>query len=427
MTYFGRTATASTGYFVRYRWFHRIACIVWLTACAGWASVAEVSAADGLKGAESVLREVAEAARNTNATPATVAGSEYSLWKSEAQEFSRTGASLDPESAVRGWLSLFDRLAKLEIEPQERFGGYGRPNSTQRVLIEALPSPAAWPVLARAIHDRPVPDSLKDRQGFGLRMLGAALTGNLAELTRQVRDFEALLLKADPREARGLLQAFEYLGGGSYAVAAHVQRIPIATTAASALFRVGRTDEARRITHDLLEQTPEDDRVYEILLGINGDDVLSRLDRVFAEDPFQERPLIWKSQYLFKSGRLEEAEKVARQAIAIDPSDGEQGKGDRMRIYSVLADIREARGDAKEAGILRGAVRAIRLSERADDFFATGLLTRAVALYQESLPLFTDAYCIQSRLAVQLDPDYQCVGSPSGDRSRIPVAFEGTR
>jgi tetratricopeptide (TPR) repeat protein len=194
----------------------------------------------------------------------------------------------------------------------------------------------------------------------------------------------------------------EDLGGRRHLVAGHVGRIPIATTAASALMQAGRRVEARRITEYLLEQTPEDDRVYELLVALDGNDAIPRLDRIFAEDPFQERPLIWKAQLLLKAERLEEAEKVARQAVAIDPSDGEQGKGDRMRVYAVLADIREARGDAKEGGILRGALRAIRLSERADDFFAAGLLTRAVAMYQESLQQFTDAYCIQSRLAVQL-------------------------
>jgi len=105
---------------------------------------------------------------------------------------------------------------------------------------------------------------------------------------------------------------------------------------------------------------------------------------------------------LHQAGKQEEAEKVARQAIAIDPSDGEQGKGDRMRVYAVLADIRAARGDQKEAEFLRGVVQAIRLSERADDFHAAGLLSRGVRMYQDSLNHFADAYCIQSRLAVQL-------------------------
>src|SRR5207249_3562492 len=101
-------------------------------------------------------------------------------------------------------------------------------------------------------------------------------------------------------------------------------------------------------------------------------------------------------------GKMEEAEKCARQAITIDPSDGEQGPGRRMRGYAVLADIRERRGDAKEAETLRGAVTAIRHSEEADRFYEAGLLTRAVKMYEEALSHFTNAYCIQSRLALRM-------------------------
>jgi tetratricopeptide (TPR) repeat protein len=47
-------------------------------------------------------------------------------------------------------------------------------------------------------------------------------------------------------------------------------------------------------------------------------------------------------------------------------------------------------------------VKAIRHSEDADDFHTAGLLSRAIKMYKESLTYFADAYCIQSRLAVQL-------------------------
>jgi len=47
-------------------------------------------------------------------------------------------------------------------------------------------------------------------------------------------------------------------------------------------------------------------------------------------------------------------------------------------------------------------VKAIRISEDADDFYLAGLVSRAVKMYETGLSHFTDAYCIQSRLAVQL-------------------------
>ena len=177
---------------------------------------------------------------------------------------------------------------------------------------------------------------------------------------------------------------------------------PLGQAAAAALLNAGRKDEARAIVDAMLDLSGGNDRAYELLIQLSGQDSVAKLDALFARDQFEERPLVWKALLLHQAAKHEEAEKIARQAIAIDPSDGEQGKNDRMRVYSVLADIRAARGDLKEAEFLRGAVRAIRLSERADDFYAAGLLSRAVKMYQDSLTHFTDAYCIQSRLAVHL-------------------------
>jgi tetratricopeptide (TPR) repeat protein len=171
---------------------------------------------------------------------------------------------------------------------------------------------------------------------------------------------------------------------------------------ASALMANNRKTEAHRIVDALLDKNGGDDSAYELLLQLSGQNSIGRLDELFSRDSFEERPLIWKAVLLQKAGQLEEAEKFARQAISIDPSDGEQGPGHRMRAYAVLADIRAARGDFKEAEFLRGAVKAIRLSERADQFYAAGLITRAVKMYEEALTHFSDAYCIQSRLALRM-------------------------
>jgi tetratricopeptide (TPR) repeat protein len=178
--------------------------------------------------------------------------------------------------------------------------------------------------------------------------------------------------------------------------------LPIAYLAANALIASGQKGKAARIVDDLLNRQPGLDRGYELLLALKGTDAIPRLNELFALDPFEERPLIWKAHLLRQKNQLEEAEKAVRQAIAIDPSDGEEGRGDRMRAYAELADIREARGDQKEAGFYREVVKAIRTSEDADRFYAAGLLKRAVAMYEEGLTHFADAYCIQSRLAIQL-------------------------
>ena len=73
-----------------------------------------------------------------------------------------------------------------------------------------------------------------------------------------------------------------------------------------------------------------------------------------------------------------------------------------MRVYAVLADILRDAGNAEAESFFREVVAAIRLAEHADDLYNAGLKRRGIELYQESLTHFADAYCIQSRLAVQL-------------------------
>ncbi len=77
--------------------------------------------------------------------------------------------------------------------------------------------------------------------------------------------------------------------------------------------------------------------------------------------------MIWLASYHLKKGQVEEAEATIKKAISIDPSDGEQGKGDRMRAYAVLTQILEAKKDP-QAEKFRGAIQAIRLARKQTGF-----------------------------------------------------------
>ena len=180
------------------------------------------------------------------------------------------------------------------------------------------------------------------------------------------------------------------------------QHVPVGYYAAAALAKTGRPAEARKLLDPLFDQSPGCDRLYELLLSLDDEHAPDELDALFARDQFEERPLIWKAHWLRTHQHLAEAEQAARQAIAIDPTDGEEGPGDRIRAYVELAEIRAARGDTNEAETLRGVVQSVHQAELADQFHAAGLLKRAVAMYQDSLNRFADAYCIHARLAVQL-------------------------
>lgn len=177
---------------------------------------------------------------------------------------------------------------------------------------------------------------------------------------------------------------------------------PIGYVAAWTLAKTGEAAKAERLLYRVLAQKPGYDPTYRLLLDLKGADAIPILDRLYSTDQFEERPLIWKAVALKDSGKLEEAEATVRKAISVDPSDGETHGGHRLYAYSVLADIREARGDVAQAKEYRTAVAAIRMAEKADELMAAGLMSRAIAMYEESLRMFGNAYCIQSRLAVQL-------------------------
>lgn len=181
-----------------------------------------------------------------------------------------------------------------------------------------------------------------------------------------------------------------------------IGRRSLGAIAASALVHTGRKQEADSLLRFLLERDPGEDELYKLFLTLHEDQALPFFEELQKRHPFEERPLIWKAQILLTAGKLDEAEHVAKQAIAIDPSDGEEGHGDRMRVYAVLGEIVKAKGDDKNAAFFRNVIDAIRLSEEADDLRHAGLTQRAIRTYEKALRLFTDAYCIQSRMALQL-------------------------
>ena len=290
-------------------------------------------------------------------------------------------------------------------------GGFFRPRtpsvSLAELLVELSRGPEAESVLADALVQAARAEQTSESYGLddSQRTLLIALA-RLYHQTGRPKDVLTLLDRAPQWGAKDLVDLYTEEAGGAvfelFRAGAGKANLSIGYIAAAALAATDRKSEARRVVDALLDKTGGFDPAYELLLQLGGDNILARLDGLFARDQFEERPLIWKAVVLQKAGKLEEAEKCARQAITIDPSDGEQGPGRRMRAYAVLADIREARGDRKEAEFLRGAVKAIRLSENADRFYEAGLLKRAVKMYQESLTYFADAYCIQSRLALRL-------------------------
>ena len=311
-----------------------------------------------------------------------------------------------PEWTDEGIRVALKSMAESEDGDASSWQGESLATSLAIILLELQRGPEAEGVLTDALSRNVKSSSSRQdynwNQGGPSQQTLAALASLYHGANRRA-DVITLLDQAPYWGAKDLAEIHDNPWGMQMGRSHHSgSGVSLRYVAASAMAGVGRKAEAHTINNAILDGEPGSDRGYELLIELGGDSILARLDELFARDPFEERPLIWKAELLRRANNLEEAEKTVRQAISIDPSDGEQGPGDRLRAYAVLADIREARGDKKEAEIFRGAVRAIRLAENADRYYEAGLLKLAIQMYEDSLKQFADAYCIQSRLAVQL-------------------------
>lgn len=233
-------------------------------------------------------------------------------------------------------------------------------------------------------------------------------TGGLRDLTLlqlfflfQQGEHAQLLEHVDTTRFLGVSDLTETLD--SYEFTVPVLNKPLAWMIAVSLAETGQTEKARSIVEALLPYSTGDDAAYALHLAITPSaDAIAFYDQLYSTNAFEERPLIWKGKALFKLERFENAREVAQKAISIDPSDGEQGRGTRMRVYDLLGRIAQTEGQLEDAEFFGQIIAAIRQSEDADQFWEAGLLPQAISMYLESLELFADAYCIQSRVALRL-------------------------
>lgn len=282
-------------------------------------------------------------------------------------------------------------VAAVEKMPAEEDDRESTLHALAALLLENGRAPQAEQMLAAHLGALVTPD---DKQRGGRRRADDSLALLMHVYQHAGRHADVLaILEQSPHWGAPDLAAFESTNAGN---------TPLLLIAAKALTEAGRQAEARRVIRRAAQDYSSDDDVMAQLIKLGTEEPLETfLDALAKRDRFEERPLIWKARVQLDAGKLDDAEKTIRAAIAIDPSDGEQGKGDRMRAYAILAEVLEKKGDAATAKIMRGAVSAIRKSEDADDWWTAGLLGEAVRRYEAALLDFADAYCIQSRLALR--------------------------
>ena len=230
--------------------------------------------------------------------------------------------------------------------------------------------------------------------GFRTSYLATYLTA-LHRLNRTA-DFDAAIgeLQADSAE---MPSDFFYLLEGSAR-----SQPPLGVLFLDSLHASGRNKEAILYAHHMLARDAGNDAYYAQLLKMDPGGAPKFIEALHAYDPYEERPLIWLAEIARKAGDLVLAENTIGQAIALDPSDGDHGKDDRMFCYEVLARIHEDAGRPEKAEFFRSVVDSIRQGETADDFLYAGLVREATDRYAKALGKFEDAYCLQSRLALTL-------------------------
>jgi len=194
----------------------------------------------------------------------------------------------------------------------------------------------------------------------------------------------------------------------------------IGHTLAQSLDALGRPAEAARILKAELLQNPADDDDFGLLCRIEGANLIPWLDKMYTCDRFEERPLIWKAVLQQRAGELDAAETTIRTALKVDPTDGEQKAGDRVRAYAVLADILAAHGKSADAAFFSNVVQAVRIAEHGDKLTRAGLIRRSLAEYEKASMLFSDAYCVQWRLAERL----RVLGRVEEAEKHYQTAFE---
>ena len=223
---------------------------------------------------------------------------------------------------------------------------------------------------------------------------------------KEISDFDELYYKAlvakeeSGKALESMLSDLKELKGSrlDYLTLLRGQR-ELAVLYITSLKDQGQREEAVRLCRELIACTLDFDELYKLHIELDSEGSAEFFKKIRAYDPFEERPVMWLGHLELQRGNLDAARKLVDRAIALDPSDGDQGVNTRMQVYNVLADILEKQGDLEKAKFFREVTTAIREGEKADKFLHAELHQEAIRRYKEALKHFEDAYCLQSRLA----------------------------
>lgn len=170
-------------------------------------------------------------------------------------------------------------------------------------------------------------------------------------------------------------------------------------SAAWAFAKIGDIPLAVQTLERLVFTSKTNDAAYEMLNRLGGKELPAFYDLLHRSDPFEPRPLMWKADLLRRAGRLKDAERCARQAIALGPGDSEMAGTDRFRVYGILGAILKAKGETQGAAACIRAVRAGGLVDHAERLARIGLTFQSIACYRKAVEDAPNDCYIEKRLA----------------------------
>jgi hypothetical protein len=175
-----------------------------------WTTMAEAASATNYEGTDAVLRQAAESVNQTKS--ADEKPSPTTQLRADLKAFKQQSTNLAPAEAAKQWLALVDRLLQLEETP----ANFGQPGMISHPiqpdeLVEALPPPANWAELAKAIEARPAGEGAQTLQTLGLRLLAHTLLGDTTKRREDIAALEALAAKAKTQQAYFYNSLFEEL------------------------------------------------------------------------------------------------------------------------------------------------------------------------------------------------------------------------
>lgn len=190
-----------------------------LVACLG---LCPQTVADDFCGAEGVIQQlcvaVPEAAglgvREKPKTPLDV-------FREKVKAFGEQIVKMTGSVAVAGWLELVDEYNGVLDGPRSetgssgyvsRDGNYDQPRSGFDLMITVLPPPATWPLLAEAIHARPIGEGQKALREHCLRLLATLLLADEEAQRRELRAMDQFVAEfSDSWQRKSIAQRLQSL------------------------------------------------------------------------------------------------------------------------------------------------------------------------------------------------------------------------